>query len=96
MNAVVNALVAALALGVLSEAQLGAQSGEPSRRAEGRPEFNRLVNEKSPYLLQHARNPVDWYPWGNAAFERAKKEGRATGATSWSTNRSRTRRSPRS
>lgn len=35
---------------------------------------NRLVNEKSPYLLQHAHNPVDWYPWGEDAFERAKQE----------------------
>ncbi|UCH33661.1 MAG: thioredoxin domain-containing protein [Armatimonadota bacterium] len=34
---------------------------------------NRLINEKSPYLLQHARNPVDWYPWGAEAFERAKR-----------------------
>src|SRR5215831_11184287 len=41
---------------------------------DGRPEFNRLVFEGSPYLLQHARNPVDWYPWGEAAFERARKE----------------------
>lgn len=35
---------------------------------------NRLQNEKSPYLLQHARNPVDWYPWGEEAFEKARKE----------------------
>ena len=41
---------------------------------DGGPEFNRLVFEGSPYLLQHARNPVDWYPWGEAAFERARKE----------------------
>jgi len=33
---------------------------------------NRLVNEKSPYLLQHAHNPVDWYPWGEEAFQCAK------------------------
>ena len=33
---------------------------------------NRLIHEKSPYLLQHASNPVDWYPWGEEAFERAK------------------------
>ena len=32
---------------------------------------NRLIDETSPYLLQHARNPVDWYPWGEAAFARA-------------------------
>lgn len=36
--------------------------------------MNRLKNEKSPYLLQHADNPVDWYPWGDEAFEKAKKE----------------------
>ncbi|MCL2337143.1 MAG: thioredoxin domain-containing protein, partial [Firmicutes bacterium] len=35
---------------------------------------NRLVNEKSPYLLQHAYNPVDWYPWGAEAFAKAKTE----------------------
>ncbi|MBI4226761.1 MAG: thioredoxin domain-containing protein, partial [Candidatus Omnitrophica bacterium] len=35
---------------------------------------NRLIREKSPYLLQHAYNPVDWYPWGEAAFAKAKKE----------------------
>ena len=35
---------------------------------------NRLINEKSPYLRQHAENPVDWYPWGAEAFEKAKRE----------------------
>ena len=35
---------------------------------------NRLIHEKSPYLLQHAHNPVDWYPWGDEAFRRAKVE----------------------
>jgi uncharacterized protein YyaL (SSP411 family) len=35
---------------------------------------NRLVNEKSPYLLQHAYNPVDWYPWGEEAFAKANAE----------------------
>ncbi len=35
---------------------------------------NRLINETSPYLLQHANNPVDWYPWGQEAFARAKAE----------------------
>ena len=37
---------------------------------------NRLSGETSPYLLQHAHNPVDWYPWGNAALRRAKKENK--------------------
>ncbi len=35
---------------------------------------NRLIDEKSPYLLQHAYNPVDWYPWGKEAFEKARRE----------------------
>ncbi len=35
---------------------------------------NRLIHEKSPYLLQHAHNPVDWYPWGEEALARAKKD----------------------
>lgn len=35
---------------------------------------NRLINETSPYLLQHANNPVDWYPWGEEAFLKAKAE----------------------
>ncbi|WP_048182606.1 thioredoxin domain-containing protein [Methanoculleus sediminis] len=37
---------------------------------------NRLINEQSPYLLQHAHNPVDWYPWGEEAFSRAREEGK--------------------
>jgi uncharacterized protein len=35
---------------------------------------NSLINEKSPYLLQHAHNPVDWYAWGEEAFEKARRE----------------------
>jgi uncharacterized protein YyaL (SSP411 family) len=35
---------------------------------------NRLVHEKSPYLRQHAHNPVDWFPWGDEAFEKARRE----------------------
>ena len=37
---------------------------------------NRLIHEKSPYLLQHAENPVDWYPWSEEAFLRAAREGK--------------------
>ncbi|MCD4791505.1 MAG: thioredoxin domain-containing protein, partial [Bacteroidales bacterium] len=33
---------------------------------------NALINEKSPYLLQHAYNPVDWFPWGKEALSRAR------------------------
>lgn len=43
----------------------------------GVPRFtNRLVNETSPYLLQHAHNPVDWYPWGDDALNKAKAENK--------------------
>ena len=35
---------------------------------------NKLADESSPYLLQHQNNPVDWYPWGNEALQRAKDE----------------------
>jgi uncharacterized protein YyaL (SSP411 family) len=49
----------------------GTAQGVPERR---RP--NRLAHEKSPYLLQHAYNPVDWYPWGEEAFEKARKENK--------------------
>jgi len=38
---------------------------------------NRLKNEQSPYLIQHSENPVDWYPWGDEAFEKAKRENKA-------------------
>src|SRR5260370_1609214 len=37
---------------------------------------NRLSGETSPYLLQHAENPVDWYPWGDEALQRARRENR--------------------
>src|SRR4249920_1709683 len=37
---------------------------------------NRLIHETSPYLLQHAHNPVDWYPWGDEAFEKARSENK--------------------
>jgi uncharacterized protein YyaL (SSP411 family) len=38
------------------------------------PHTNKLINETSPYLLQHAHNPVDWYPWGPEALERSRQE----------------------
>ena len=55
---------------------------EPEQQAPGKfcatPEkyHNRLIHEKSPYLLQHADNPVDWYPWGTEAFARAAGENK--------------------
>lgn len=45
--------------------------------ADGTPKYtNHLATETSPYLRQHAHNPVDWYPWGNAALERAREQGK--------------------
>ena len=49
----------------------GAVSGAPSK-----PGQNRLAREPSAYLLQHADNPVDWYPWGEEALSRARKENK--------------------
>ncbi len=49
----------------------GVMAGEPATRKP-----NRLIHEKSPYLLQHAYNPVDWYPWGDEAFAKARKENK--------------------
>ncbi len=43
---------------------------------DGGPDFNRLIFETSPYLRQHARNPVDWYAWGADAFAKARAEGK--------------------
>ena len=44
---------------------------------DGRPQYtNRLILEPSPYLLQHAHNPVNWYPWGEEAFARAQEENK--------------------
>jgi len=45
-----------------------------SKKIKARP--NRLIHESSPYLLQHAYNPVDWYPWGEEAFRRAKEDNK--------------------
>ncbi len=49
-----------------------AQSSAPAQE----PQTNRLINEKSPYLLQHAENPVDWYPWGPEAFREAQRKSK--------------------
>ncbi|HZP42527.1 MAG TPA: thioredoxin domain-containing protein, partial [Candidatus Binatia bacterium] len=46
-------------------------------RPDGTPRWtNRLILAASPYLLQHAHNPVDWYPWGDEVFDRARREGK--------------------
>ncbi|XP_043642585.1 spermatogenesis-associated protein 20 [Drosophila teissieri] len=56
-----------------------ATGGEASKEVSGEEpakQGNRLVASKSPYLLQHAHNPVDWYPWGEEAFEKARSENK--------------------
>ncbi len=45
-----------------------------SQQHSDHPHTNQLIHENSPYLLQHAHNPVDWYPWGEAALSKAQKE----------------------
>ena len=67
---------------------------------------NRLAQETSPYLQQHADNPVDWHPWGAKALALAREQNKpicslsaillVIGATSWRTSRSRTRTQQRS
>src|SRR5690348_9510362 len=52
------------------------QSPEPRAGKEQHPYTNRLIHAKSPYLLLHAHNPVDWYAWGDEAFEKARKENK--------------------
>ena len=46
----------------------------PATSGAYRDAMNRLADETSPYLRQHADNPVDWYPWGDEAFDRARAE----------------------
>lgn len=48
----------------------------PATSDEHAQHINRLADEKSPYLQQHAHNPVDWYPWGPEAIEKAKQENK--------------------
>jgi uncharacterized protein YyaL (SSP411 family) len=58
-------------------AQTKTTASARSGQAKGtHPYTNRLIHEKSPYLLLHAHNPVDWYPWGQEAFAKAKRENK--------------------
>jgi uncharacterized protein YyaL (SSP411 family) len=65
-----------LAVAVLFLSHFSFAAG-PSSSPEPKPQYtNHLINEKSPYLLQHAHNPVDWYPWGEEGFAKARKENK--------------------
>lgn len=66
-------LAAALVGGVVVGPE-GLPAAGPTEKTKGKP--NKLAKESSPYLLQHAHNPVAWYPWGTEAFDRAKKENK--------------------
>jgi uncharacterized protein YyaL (SSP411 family) len=71
------AVGAALALagcGDRSPRSQGESSMANKPGSTGHAHTNRLADETSPYLLQHAHNPVDWYPWGDEAFEKARRE----------------------
>ncbi len=55
----------------------GTLQGQPAKESKQHAGYtNRLIHENSPYLLLHAHNPVDWYPWGPEAFEKARREGK--------------------
>ena len=59
-----------VASGISSELQKESAAAHKNKRP------NRLIKEKSPYLLQHAYNPVDWFPWGDEAFTKARRENK--------------------
>ncbi len=71
-----NVLLFIVSAAVIGFAGFPLFSGPPSVERGGKKKPNHLINEKSPYLLQHAENPVDWHPWGDAAILRAKRENK--------------------
>ena len=76
-NRLVTLVLALTAWSQISPLAAGAEQGWglPSDTATGRYQYtNRLINSQDPYLLLHAHNPVDWYPWGREALAKAKEE----------------------
>ena len=71
-------LAVALAVATLAACSHGTPpiTVKPSPSPTSHRHTNRLAQQKSPYLLQHAHNPVDWFPWGDEAFAKAKAEGK--------------------
>ena len=67
----VNAVIVCLGTLVAAQSQIPANTQQDRTMPESRP-TNRLIDESSPYLLQHAHNPVDWRPWGPEAFAEAR------------------------
>ncbi len=73
MKMIVSIMVITLAcIGPLTDV-FSAES-EAQTASDQETKFNRLIHESSPYLLQHAANPINWFPWGQEAFETAKRE----------------------
>src|SRR5437868_13417103 len=75
----ISKLVKGIVIGVvvsLGVANVGVGQEPASEKTNAARRVNRLARESSPYLLQHAHNPVDWFPWGAEAFSKAKKEGK--------------------
>src|SRR4051794_15380888 len=70
------AAVSAAADSSASPSSSSSASAPPPPPAPARQHTNRLIHETSPYLLQHAHIPVDWYPWGPEALECARAEDR--------------------
>jgi uncharacterized protein YyaL (SSP411 family) len=68
-------IITACSILLLSTKNLAAADSN-KKTSEKKIKYNRLIHESSPYLLQHATNPVDWYPWGKDAFEKARKENK--------------------
>jgi uncharacterized protein YyaL (SSP411 family) len=67
--------ILALAVALMLFGPLRAKADEPKAKSPPK-HTNRLAKETSPYLLQHAHNPVDWHPWGEEALAKAKNEGK--------------------
>ena len=65
-------LIIMLSLGLISGCDPSSKTTK--NKMENAATSNRLINASSPYLLQHANNPVDWYPWGEEALSKAKNE----------------------
>jgi uncharacterized protein YyaL (SSP411 family) len=71
-------MLSLLAVGALSVVcPTGAVHAQAADPVDSKPRFtNRLIDSKSPYLRLHAHDPVDWFPWGEEAFEKARREGK--------------------
>lgn len=79
MNRLAKFLLTPFVIGLIlvgCAARQGSAVDDPKLNGKGAGKANRLARETSPYLLLHAHNPVDWYPWGPEALEKARKEGK--------------------